>query len=75
MQPDPIVEEMRRWRREYAEQFDFDLRAIAADLQKCEQRHLDRLVFFSPKPGRKKKTVQASRLSSPTSAGWRHSPA
>jgi hypothetical protein len=54
---DPIVEETRRWRREYAEQFDFDLRAIAADLRKCEQRHPERLVCFSPKPSREKRTA------------------
>jgi hypothetical protein len=57
MQSDPIVEETRRVRREYAQQFDFDLRAIAADLRKYEQRHPERLVSFSPKPSRKKKTA------------------
>jgi hypothetical protein len=57
MQTDPIVEETRRLRREYAEQFGFDLSAIAADLRECEQRHKERLVSFSPKPSRKKKTA------------------
>jgi hypothetical protein len=57
MQTDPIIEETRRLRREYAEQFGFDLRAIAADLREGEGRHPERLVSFAPKPGRKKKTA------------------
>ena len=57
METDPIVEETRRLRREYAEQFGFDLRAIAAAIRECEQRHPERLVSFSPKPGPKKKTA------------------
>ena len=31
---DPIVEQVRCVRRDYAERFDFDLRALAADLRK-----------------------------------------
>ena len=52
MQADPIVEETRRLRRQYAERFDFDLSAIAADLRRCEQQHPERLVSFKPKPVR-----------------------
>ena len=52
MQPDPIVEEVRRARQAYAEQFGFDLRAMADDLRKKEQQHPDRLVSFPPKPAR-----------------------
>ena len=33
MLADPIVEEVRRARQEYAKQFDYDLHAIAADLR------------------------------------------
>lgn len=51
MRTDPIVGETRRLRREYAKQFDVDLRAIAADLRECEQRHPERLVSFTPKQG------------------------
>jgi hypothetical protein len=57
MKADPVVEEVRRARREYAEQFGFDLRAIAADLRKREQEHAERLVSFPPKPARRRKTA------------------
>lgn len=49
MKEDPVVEEVRRIRWEYAKRFNFDLRAIAADLRKHEQQHLNRLVSFPPK--------------------------
>ena len=54
MRDDPIVEEVRRIRDEYAKQFGYDLRAIAADLRKREQAHCDRLVTFPPKPARQR---------------------
>lgn len=57
MHTDPVVEEVRRTREEYAKQFDFDLRAIAEDLRKKEQQHPDRLVSFSPKRARRRKTA------------------
>ena len=54
---DPIVEEVRRARQEYAKQFNYDLRAIAADLKEREQRHPQRLVAFPPKAARKRQTA------------------
>ena len=54
MRDDPIVEEVRRLREEYAKQFDYDLRAMAADLRKREQAHRDRLVEYPPKPSRRR---------------------
>ena len=57
MQTDPIVEEVRRIRQDYARQFDYDLHAIAADLRKHEQEHPERLVTFPPKPVRRRTTV------------------
>jgi len=56
MKADPIIEEVRRIRQEYAQRFGYDLRAIAADLREREQRHPERLVSFPPKPARKEKT-------------------
>ncbi|MBL7222636.1 MAG: hypothetical protein ISS72_02165 [Candidatus Brocadiae bacterium] len=50
MQPDPVVDEVRRVREEYAKRFDYDLRAMAADLRKREQEHPERLVSYPPKP-------------------------
>ena len=54
MRDDPIVEEVRRVREEYAKQFDFDIRAMADDLRKREQQHSDRLVSFPAKPAGRK---------------------
>ena len=50
MNRDPIVDEVRRVREAYAATFNFDLRAIVADLrrqQKDEGRHV---VARPPKP-------------------------
>ena len=57
MLADPIVDQVRRVRREYAEQFGYDLRALAADLRKREQQHVERLVSFPPKPAQRRKTA------------------
>jgi len=57
MQVDPIVDEVRRVRQEYAKQFDYDLHAIAADLRKREQQHPERLVSLPPKPARRRRTA------------------
>ena len=57
MQDDPIVDEVRRIRDEYAKQFDYDLCAIAADLRKRERDHPNQLVTFPPKPVRKRNSA------------------
>jgi hypothetical protein len=41
---DPIVEETRKLRDEYARQFKYDLRAILKDLQEKEKKHKERMV-------------------------------
>ncbi len=58
MRDDPIVEEVRRIRDEYAKQFDYDLRAMADDLREREQEHPERLVSFPAKPPRRKRAAQ-----------------
>ena len=57
MKDDPIVEEVRRARQEYAERFNSDLKAVVADLKKHEQEHPERLVSYSPKPLDKRRTA------------------
>ena len=52
---DPIIDEVRRIRNDYAKRFDYDLRAMAADLQKKEKTHCERLVSFPPRPTRRSK--------------------
>ena len=47
---DPIVEETRQLREEYAEHFGFDLEAICRDLRVREAAHPERLVSRRPRP-------------------------
>lgn len=54
MRDDPIVEEVRRIREEYARQFGYDLRAMAENLRIREREHRDRLVTYPPKPPRRR---------------------
>ena len=57
MLEDPIIEEVRRVRQDYAKQFQYDLRAIADDLRKKELEHPERLVSFPSKPARRHRTA------------------
>ena len=54
---DPIVDEIRRIREDYAKRFGYDLKAMAADLHKKEETHRDQLVSFPRKPVRRSRTV------------------
>lgn len=47
---DPIVEEVRKVRDEHAKKFDYDLKAIAADLKK--QQESSKMKFVT-RPSRK----------------------
>ena len=57
MRDDPIVEEVRRIREEYARQFDYDLAAMAEALKKREKQHPERLVSFPAKPTRRSESA------------------
>lgn len=46
---DPIVEEVRRLRDEYARQFNYDLDAIFADLKRIERESQEPRVSFGPR--------------------------
>ncbi|MCU0913899.1 MAG: hypothetical protein MUC88_04955 [Planctomycetes bacterium] len=52
---DPIVEEIQRIRQEHAQRFNYDLRAIVADLREQEQKHPERLVSLPSKPPRRQR--------------------
>jgi len=60
MWTDPIVEEVRRVRQEYAKQFNYDLHALAADLRRQEQEHSERLASYPAKSPRKARGTRAS---------------
>lgn len=47
---DPIVEEIRRIRREHAERFGFDLDAIFEDLKQNERKSNRKIVSLKPRP-------------------------
>jgi hypothetical protein len=52
MAKDPIVDEVRRIRDEYAAQFNYDLNAIYRDLKEREQRGEFSVVYRRPRPVR-----------------------
>lgn len=56
VQPDPIVEEVRQAREEYAKQFDYAPHAMAADLRKSEQQHPERIMTFPSRHPRQEKS-------------------
>jgi hypothetical protein len=53
MSEDPIIEEVRKARDDYARQFDYDLEVIFRDLQKKQQQPGKKIVSFPPKRSEK----------------------
>ena len=49
MQNDPIVEEVRKVRNEHAQKFNYDLKAIVADLKKQQKASKHKFVTLPPK--------------------------
>jgi hypothetical protein len=47
---DPIIEEIRHYRDEYAKRFNYDLQAIYHDLREKQEKSDRRIVSFSPRP-------------------------
>ncbi len=61
---DSIVEEVRQARAEHAEQFDYDLKAIFADIQKQQEQSEREFVSFPAKriePVVKKRATDSQR--------------
>jgi hypothetical protein len=46
---DPIVEEIRRYREEYAARFNYDLAAICRDLRERQKQSGRKVVSLPPK--------------------------
>lgn len=55
MWQDPIVEEIRRYREEYAAQFNYDLDAICRDLRDQEKKSAAKPVSLPPRAQRTRK--------------------
>lgn len=53
MQPDPIVEEVRKARDEYAKKFNYDLDAICRDLREKQRWGKRSVISLPPKRPRK----------------------
>ena len=53
MQPDPIVEEVRKARDEYAKRFNYDLDEICRDLREKQRRGKRSVISLPPKRPRK----------------------
>jgi hypothetical protein len=49
MKEDPIVEEIRRYRKEHSERYDNDLNKIVDALKKAEKKSGRKLANFGPK--------------------------
>lgn len=49
MTNDPIVDEVRQARDDYAKKFDYDLDAICEDLQRKQEQPGKQVVEFPPK--------------------------
>ncbi len=52
---DPIVEEIRQLRQQYAAQFNHDLKAICKDLRKTQMEGSRKVVTLPPRPPRQAK--------------------
>jgi hypothetical protein len=49
MMHDPVVEEVRKARDEYAKQFNYDLDAICRDLREKQEKSKNKVVSFPPR--------------------------
>ena len=50
MASDPIVDEIKRYREEQAAKFNYDLRAIVADVQRRQAEEGRKVVRRDPRP-------------------------
>lgn len=57
MTNDPIMDEVRRVRREYEAECHYNVRSMAEDLRRRRQQYADRLVSYPPKPVQRKNTA------------------
>ncbi|HUT13832.1 MAG TPA: hypothetical protein VMY42_25310 [Thermoguttaceae bacterium] len=55
---DPIVEEVRKARDEYARRFNYDLDAICRDLRERQKKSKHKVVSFPPKRVKPKTPMQ-----------------
>ena len=49
MWKDPVIEETRKLREQYASKHNYDIDAIFKDIQECQNKTGKKLVSFSPR--------------------------
>ena len=54
---DPIVDEIRAARQKHTAKFNFDLKKIAQDLVEKQKKANRKIVSYSPKPAKPKKSA------------------
>lgn len=69
---DPIVDEVHRYRREYAAKFGFDVHKIAADAMEREAKSGHRVVSFTKEGVRQGARLGRSRVLSGHSTAAKH---
>ncbi len=52
METDPIVEEIRRNRDEYARKFNYNIRAICRDIREKQKKAGRKVVKLQPRPAK-----------------------
>ena len=52
MTQDTIIQEIRRYRDEYAKKFDYDIKSMGRDIRKRQARSGQKVVKRSPRPVR-----------------------
>lgn len=57
MKDNPIIQEIRQRRQEYAGQLEYNPKAIQDDLKRRQLEHKDRVVALPPKLSRKTRTA------------------
>jgi len=60
MKQDKIIEELHHFREEYAQQFDFDTRAICKDIQEKQASSGREVVSFPPRKPKHQHTLQSA---------------
>ena len=57
MTQDTIIQEIRKYRDEYARKFDYDIDAMGRDIRKRQARSGRKIVKGSPKPVREPRST------------------
>ena len=71
MRRDPIVEEIRQYRQEYAARFNHDLKSICRDLRERQKKGDRKVVSLPPRPVARPVKTDGQPAASPGTTGSR----